>query len=130
MKHLAMAYFLLGTTLFFFSWKAQEADSISGVKETLMELQQENAGPQVIITENHWSHSLHHLWRADTPSLVLPVRDVKNSYLRKKKKFQCQHPVYWLGEQKPPKLLNALGSWKPMTSTAAKENALQLFRVE
>tara|TARA_B100000683_G_scaffold263433_1_gene291699 strand:- start:407 stop:799 length:393 start_codon:yes stop_codon:yes gene_type:complete len=129
-KSLALAYLLFFVSLFFFSWKQNQASPLQPVEETLLEMQQSNTGPHVVITETHWSHLVHQLWHAGTPSLVLPIRDVKNNYLRKKKSFRCQHPVFWLGEQKPPKKLKSLGQWKSIKSASTQKHGLHLYQVQ
>ena len=130
MRQLITAFLLLSVTLSFFSWRQNQAKAFQPVEQIILELQKESPGSHVVITENHWSHLVHRLWRPDSPSLVLPMRDIKNSYLKKKKKFRCQRPVYWLGEQKPPKKLKSLGSWKRVGHPSEKTHSLHLYQVK
>ena len=84
----------------------------------------------MVIVEDHWSHLVHQLWKENSPSVVLTVRDIAQQYLKKKKKFKCSQNVYWLGEKKPPKKLKSLGNWKPVPTKAERPFALKLYRAQ
>ena len=127
MKQLALAYLFLFLSFWVFQNYFNESTLIENLNGAVAELDKENTTSYVLIVENAWAHHVHRLWRKEGKAVILAARDMQRGYIKKKKRFDCNKNVYWLGYDKPPSTLNPLGKWKAVSPLIAQETKLNAY---
>ena len=103
------------------------------VKNLLHELDEQNQTEYLLLVADQWSHWVPHLWEANHRAITVPFYDLNKHILKKKRKFHCQMPTYWLGlSSKQPTVpgpLQRFGQWKIEPSKVLSDTHFVLYKV-